>query len=67
MSEDVSEALDRLCERKYGHTNWAYHDTFDGKQLEYINEADGKRLEIDGNIVFFYEEADENGDWVPWF
>jgi len=56
MSRDITEVIDDYCFNKYGHTNWAWTDTLD-------DEEDQRRMselgELEGNIIFYFED----GEW----
>jgi len=53
MARDVSENIDDYCRDKYGHSNWGYLDTYTKEELKNTEH------DIDGNIVFWHEEAED--------
>tara|TARA_R110002012_G_scaffold141484_1_gene299210 strand:- start:31 stop:411 length:381 start_codon:yes stop_codon:yes gene_type:complete len=60
MSSDITEVIDDYCRRKYGHTNWAWTDTLvdDDQQRAVTENEKGETIgEIEGNIIFYYDDV----------
>tara|TARA_R100001163_G_C5052894_1_gene189494 strand:+ start:536 stop:721 length:186 start_codon:yes stop_codon:yes gene_type:complete len=58
MSRDITEVIDDYCMARNGHTNWAWTDT--------LNEEEQRRMselgEIEGNIIFYFEEVSDDNN-----
>ena len=55
MSRDITEVIDDYCFKKYGHTNWAWTDTLDEEDQRRMSELG----ELEGNIIFYFEEVND--------
>ena len=59
MAQDLSEKIDDYCNDMYGHTNWGYLDTYSKEEL------DAKDHDIEDNIVYWHEEAEDDEECKP--
>lgn len=56
MSRDFTEVIDDYCLSKHGHTNWAFIDTLNEEEQRNMS----KLGEIEGNVIFYFKEADND-------
>ena len=55
MSRDITEVIDDYCMANYGHTNWAWIDTINEEEQNTMSELG----EIEGNIIFYFKEKED--------
>tara|TARA_R100001510_G_C7491142_1_gene98904 strand:+ start:65 stop:373 length:309 start_codon:yes stop_codon:yes gene_type:complete len=62
MNRDITEQIDNICMKDYGHTDWAILNTLSGgERLGLHKHADIKTIE-GVEVAFFYEQRFDKND-----
>ena len=56
---DLSEFIDKYCQKEYGHTNWGYKKSYTQEELNSNN------YDLENDIVFWHKPLEDDEEYHP--